>query len=346
MKQSTLILLFSIFLIGNTESCFSQDSLRLELDALNAELDAIFANESDSLSLMALIDNLVNMEPDYSELQLRIGYSSRVTSAGRDFGIDQQGITPGISYYHKSGFFTDISGFWNSEFDPKYNLSVLTLGYLGRIKKKTTYSISYDHSFYSDKDSTQTLTNSFSGALTHYFKYFYSGVDYSYSFGTETASRLIWNVTGNIKTKGFGPFTRISFLPSVAILFGNENITTQYINPTNVERFENMSRRQLYQFSQSNNIPLRTLDRTQQALINGNITDEELAQLSTYFTTTNNYETFELLNYYFTLPIVFNTKKLSIYISYNYNIPRNLSDDVTYEPNGYFGFAIAYNIKL
>lgn len=350
MRQSTLLFWVSLVLsIGLFSPVYGQEDLQAELDALDQELDAIFGNESDSLSLMSLVDSLVNMDADYSELQFRLGYSSRVTSAGRDFGIDQQGLTPGISYYHKSGLYADVSGFWNSELDPKYNLTIATLGYLGRIKSKTTYSFTYDHSFYTTDDPYNTLTNSVSGAITHYFKHFYTGVDYSFSFGSETANRVIWNVTGMFNTKGFGPFRRVSILPSVAILFGNQNITNQYVNPNAINRFDGLTDRQLLIMSRNRNLSrleTASLFQLRNRALSGEITEQELGELSDYFTTEESYKTFDLLNYYLTLPVVFYGKSFNVYLSYNYNIPRNLSNTITYEPNGYFGFAVTYNLRL
>ena len=325
-----------------------------ELAELNAELDAIFENETDSTSLFALLDELLKPEPKQSQLQFRIAYSNRVTSAGRDFGIDQQGLTPGISFYHHSGFYGDVSGFWNSEFDPQYNLTILTVGYMGRIKKNTSYSLSFDHSFFTEKYDYQTLTNSFSGSITQDFKYVYSGLDYSFSFGDETAHRLIWNVTGNIGMKGFGPFKKISFLPSVAVLFGNQNITSQYTRTNHLTRFLNSSNLELAYFA--NRLNERGFPNvTTEFLIrlrNSINADEELNSFqseaySLLFESSTTENKFSLMNYYLTIPVLFQTNNFSFYLSYNYNIPRNLDGaEYEFESNSYFGFSINYNIPI
>lgn len=333
----------------------AQSELQDELDLLNAELDSIFANESDSASLFALIDDLLKPQPKQSVLQFRLGYSSRVTSAGRDFGVDQQGLIPGVTYYHHSGFYADATGFWNSELDPKYNLTVLTLGYLGQIKNKTTYGLSYDHSFFSEKDTTtQTLTNSLSASVTQDFKYLYSGLDYSFSFGSETAHRLIWNVTGNVGMKGFGPIKRITFLPSVAILFGNQNISTQYTRTSHLTRFQRSSNFELYQMSLRlneagfENVNAVFLVRLREAINN----EQELNELQSavydvLFVSTDEQDKFSLMNYYFTLPVMFETKHLNLMLSYNYNIPRNVEGaEYEFESNNYFGFTVTYNLPL
>ncbi|MEO9967038.1 MAG: hypothetical protein ABJF11_14665 [Reichenbachiella sp.] len=331
-----------------------QDTLQDELDALNAELDSIFANEADSASLFSLIDELLKPQPRQSEVQFRIGYSSRVTSAGRDFGLDQQGLTPGISLYHHSGIYVDASGFWNSELDPKYNLTVMTLGYLGRIKNKTTFGLSYDHSFFTDKDESQTLTNSLSGSLTQDFKFLYSGLDYSYSFGSESAHRVIWNITGNLSMTGFGPIKRITFLPSFAILFGNQNITTQYTRTSHVTRFQNTSDREMLLFSNRlqnagfENTTARFLIRLRDALNNDEpLTDIQSTAYELLFLTSDSENNFSLMNYSISVPVMFETKSVNFFMSYNYNIPQNQEGaEYVFESNGYFGFTATYNLPI
>ena len=336
MKFLALTFLLLGFIV-NPFSAWAQDELQAELDALNAELDAIFANEEDSISLVSLMDSILSLPQYNNEIQVRIAYSSRVTSAGRDFGIDQQGLAPGLSYYHKSGIFADLTGFWNSEFDPKYNLTVATAGYLGKLAKNTTFGLTYDHSFYSEYDSLNTLTNSLSASTTQYFKRFYTGVDYSFSFGAETAHRVVWNLTGNFNTKRkVGPFSRISILPSLSILFGNQNITQQYVNAPALDRFANLTERQLRRYAFQNNLSRAEyflLQDLQQDVRNGTLGTIQQEIINEYFATEQNVESFELLNYYLALPIVFYLKDFSFYVSYNYNIPRNFSDEYTYDSN-------------
>lgn len=357
MQRITLTIFFAslAWLISMPQNACAQTELQNELDLLNAELDSIFANEGDSASLFALIDELLKPQPKPSVLQFRFGYSSRVTSAGRDFGVDQQGLIPGVTYYHHSGFYADATGFWNSELDPKYNLTIVTLGYLGQIKKNTTYGFSYDHSFYSEKDeTTQTLTNALSASITQDFKYLYTGLDYSFSFGSETAHRLIWNVTGNLGIKGFGPFKRVTFLPSLAVLFGNQNISTQYTRTNHLTRFQQASNYELYLMSNRlteagfENTTAQFLVRLRETINNGQeLTALQSAVYDRLFVTTSDQNQFNLMNYYFTLPILFETDRMNFYLSYNYNIPRNVEGaEYEFESNSYFGFTVTYNLPL
>src|SRR5688572_2481757 len=62
----------------------------------------------DTLSIVDLIDSLLMLEDDLSsQFAVRVGYNSNVLSAGRTLGIENFGLAPGISYYHKSGLYAD-----------------------------------------------------------------------------------------------------------------------------------------------------------------------------------------------------------------------------------------------
>ncbi len=73
----------------------------------------------DSLSIFSLIDSLLqNSDVNASQLALRMTYNSNVMSTGRTLGIQNFGLAPGISYYHKSGLYADVSGYWSKHFNP------------------------------------------------------------------------------------------------------------------------------------------------------------------------------------------------------------------------------------
>ena len=132
-----------------------------------------------------------------------------MVNAGRDFGVSQQGLIPGISFFHKSGLFASVSGYWSSQFDPKYNLTVAEIGYFGEVNKKLSYSLNYEHSFYTDNTTitstsvddvtdiidldneveyTNPLTENMSAGLLLDLNKLYVSTDYSFFFGKETAT--------------------------------------------------------------------------------------------------------------------------------------------------------------
>jgi len=352
----TIIVIFCCFSIQWNVMAQSSDST--ELANLSAELDALFANEEDSLSLFSLIDSLLTIGSAQSGLSVRLGYSNRITTVGRDFGVDQQGVSPGISYYHKSGIYGDVTGVWNSELDPKYYLTIATIGYLGTIGEKWAYSTSYDHSFFHSLDSAVSfpLTNSLSGSITHDFKFLYTTFNYSYLFGNETAHQLAWNLTGVFKIKAFKPFKSISFMPTFSVLWGNQTLT--YSSTVSTEDFiKNLSNEEIRTYFEKQSDRLSRADLIKRAssivklrndLNEGTRLSRQqrsiLSQFSNQFQTEVN--SFGLLNYYISLPISFSANKFNIMVSYNYNIPKELPESVLEETasNGYFSFTFSYNI--
>lgn len=322
------------------------------IEDFSAELDAILSDSGDSLGIFQLLDSLLAISETPSQLSLRLGYSSRVTSAGRDFGIDQQGLSPGISFYHKSGLYGDLTGVWNSDFDPNYNLTITTLGYLGNIGKRWSYSISYDHSFFHTKDELQNspLTNSLGASASLDFKHVYTGIDYSFSFGTESAHRIMWNLSGYIKLRPFGPFKSITLLPSFGILWGNQSIVQSYFNVNRFRQIKNLTLPQLRSLAQSGEYTqdeIATIILLRNLVNRSDLTTEQRATIKDFFTAIEDFDTFGLMNYNLSVPISFNAKKFGVIISYNYNIPVELTgSQYVSESNGYLSCTLSYNIGL
>src|SRR6187549_1691724 len=73
-----------------------------------AEASNIFSTD-DSLSIFMLIDSLLAMEAATgSQIAIRTSYNSNVLLAGRTLGIQNFGLAPGVSYYHKTGLYADV----------------------------------------------------------------------------------------------------------------------------------------------------------------------------------------------------------------------------------------------
>ena len=148
--------LIVILTISATIPGYGQESLSYadQLKQLEEELD--------SLSIFNLLDSILLLDTSpTSEFNVRLGYTSSVTSAGRDYNINQSGSIQGLSFYHKSGLYADLSGYWNSGVTPSYNPIVISGGYLGSFSRKLSYSLDYEHWFYHKDDSSQNdLTNS------------------------------------------------------------------------------------------------------------------------------------------------------------------------------------------
>lgn len=330
--------------------------------------------EMDSLSIFNLIDSLFSMGvTPKSELNVRFGFSSSVTSAGRDYGLNQAGLSTGLAYYHKSGIYGDLSGYWNAGLDPKYNPTILSVGYLGISSSKWSYSFDYEKWFYNPNDSSENpLTNSLGTSASYDLGKGFVSLDYSFLFGDETAHRIIGNLSGTIKLGKWWIFKDINLYPSANIMFGNGDITelrvTQNVNGDRIK--DRLSA--LNTFASLNEDQKRYLNGL---IFNANdqdvITDSERFQLRQKirnsadlsnsdkeilfkvidsFNQTSEFvesNKFGLLNYSFSLPLSLSTGRLNILLSYTYSIPVKLPGEFfSVDPVGYFGASISYRIPF
>src|SRR6187399_3547601 len=136
-------LLLTLIITACCESSFSQHADSLLLSQTETELSF-----DDSLSIFYLIDSLLQQgDLNVSQVAFRLSYNSNVLSTGRTLGIENFGLTPGISYYHWTGLYADVSGFWSKDFDPSYYLTIASVGYMHDFSKKFSVMAGYDHYF-------------------------------------------------------------------------------------------------------------------------------------------------------------------------------------------------------
>ena len=314
------------------------------LDQLELELAA------DSIDILDLIDSLLYADFRYSQFSLRWGFTSDITYAGRNFGIEQHGFGAGISYYHKTGLFADISGFWNSNLVPAYNPTILTGGYLGNFTRKWTYTISYDHFFYNQTDddlSYYPITNSLNAATFVELGEFTIAGEYSFLFGEESAHRLRGNLMYTFSKNKLGFIDRFVFMPTASVLLGSSYIyQVNPIYPT-INRQTRFEVRQImyseygedlvkYLWRNDRNkyieLERKTYDLTKDSFINYELSASNV---------------FGIMNYSFSVPFYFYINNFTFALSYHYNIPVALpGEDLTLEPNSYAGATLIYNIPF
>ncbi len=240
-----------------------------------------------------------------------------------------RGFPIGVSYYHKSGFYGDISGFWNSESNPGFNPLITSVGYMLSSIPKFSLTTSYDHYFYftgSDSlGSYYPLTNCLN--LNPYldFKFISIGVAYSYLFGSESAHRIRPDVYGNISIRHLGFIDQLQILPGVSLYYGNQNAVTQNLNYANLAKF----------IKKVGLIRFRLLFRKYRSKLYKYIVQQEADN------------EFGLMNYNFCLPVNINIKNFTLSLSYFYNIPVALpNEDIDVSPNSYFNASIIYSVPF
>lgn len=329
LLNRSLILLSFIFSVSLSETTLAQEE---DLDSLMSyylRSDSILLDElerltSDSMSILDLIDSLLSYDVKFSQISARFGYTSRILNAGRDLGINQYGFSGALSYYHKSGLLGEVSGFWNSDVSPKFNPLITTVGYLGSVKSKFSYILSYDHFFYSQGSTLdeQTIIYSFNNSLNtsvyYDLKYVTPGVDYSFMFGEETAHRIGTYVTGNIRFRNLS-FGAISILPTASLLFGNQTIYYQNINFQALQMANRIAHRR-------------------------GLTLSEFDQWREYVFEEGQENVFGMMNLGFSLPVYVHLKKFNFLLNYHLNIPHQLpGETIDVSPNSYFSLAIFYS---
>lgn len=200
---------------------------KAKVDSLTLSDD--FFGASDSLSIFQLIDSLLETsgrQETGSSLAVRAGYNSNVVSSGRPFGFDQFGLSSGVSYYHKTGFYLDATGYWSQQYDPNYYLTIASVGFFNSVKK-WTYNLEYSRYLY-NTPSGSDVYNPYKNLVgfSNFFniKPFIFRLDYSFYFGDKSAQRVMPSLMINLTKKNWLGFSKISFFPSFTMLAGSEDI--------------------------------------------------------------------------------------------------------------------------
>jgi hypothetical protein len=290
------------------------DSVLLKNDRYIMELDSILAS-GDSTQILSLIDSLINL-PDpsiKSQMVIRLGYNSNVVAASRTLGFNQFGLAPGLSYYHKSGLYADVTGYWSQNYDPEYYLTVATAGYLKSVNSWYAFMAEYGRYIYSNTDELTSIPYQNNVGLSNFFdvKKFTFRLDYQFYFGDQEAHRINPSVMYNFEKKNLGKITRLSFFPTVSVLMGSEQIT-QYVPYA------------------------QTLAGVLFRMRRG---------LPLYYEETNT--EFGVLNYSFVAPISMTIKSWFFMLSYTYNIPKALpGEELELTNSGYISASISKRIQF
>jgi hypothetical protein len=301
------LLLITLFLSTSSALC-AQD-----VDSLLLGDDLDFLISGDSLSVFALIDSLLNAGVDNrSQLAFRLGYNSNVIAAGRTLGIENFGLAPGISYYHKSGLFADVSGFWSKDFAPSYYLTIASAGYSQVIFKKFSLMATYDRYFYNTNTEDAYIpyknATTLNGSFDH--RWLNTGLTYSFYFGDKNVQRIIPSVGATFEIKRKSLIKRVAILPTFYLLLGDEIFyNTEVLIP-----------------------------RTRQEAL-----DNFRMYGKVFPTIVTEKREFGLMNYSFTLPVSISIGKTNLLITYVYSIPKALpSETLTFSESSFITASLSW----
>ena len=293
----------------------AQDADSLSTRSTLLKTDSL--TSSDSLSIFSLIDSLLALDLELPpQLAVRLAYNSNVLSAGRTLGIQNFGLSAGFSYYHPTGLYADLTGYYSADFNPKYYLTVTSIGYMHDLSKRFSIMAGYDRYFYSVAADEYYIPykNTLSVMPILEFKPLSISVNYSYYFGDQTAHRIMPGISVTLQRKKVLGFDRIAIIPSVFMLLGDEIVSRiEYERPTSVlEAFQNIRR-------------YGTRFRP--------------VQINTHV--------FGVMNYMMSVPISASIKNWSLSFTYNYNIPKALEGELIDESESTFlSASITYFIDL
>lgn len=300
-----------LMLIASAPSAFAQDA-----DSLMTNADTILSS-GDSLSIFSLIDSLLQLETSSSsQLAVRLSYNSNVLSAGRTLGIENFGLSPGVSYYHTSGLYADLSAYWSKDFDPPYYLTVASLGYMRDLSKCFSMMAGYDKYSYhiKNEDTYIPYKNTLSITPIFEFKPVTASINYSFYFGDQYAHRIMPGLSVALQKKKLWKLFRVALTPSFFPLWGNEVVTTIEI------------------------VPPKTLA---EAIHNRNMFGTR------YRTVHTSKNVFGMMNYTISVPLNISFKQWSFSFTYSYNIPKALpGEPETLSESTYLSGSLLYLVNL
>jgi len=312
-KRLFIVLLLSSVCLTSTKGQ-QTDSALLFSDPYIAELDSLLAH-GDSQRILSLIDSLINMPAPRlrSQLVTRLGYNSNVVSAGRTLGFNQFGIAPGLAYYHRSGLYADVTGYWSKEYEPNYYLTVASAGYLKSPTLWWSFLAEYNRYMYSKLTEDDYVAYKNSAGISNFFDVgmVTFRLDYQLFFGEKIAHRINPSIMLNLEKSKWGKIDRLAFYPTVAVLFGSEQIT------------ETLPYARTY---------LGIIYR----LRNG---------LPLYYDVTTT--EFGVLNYSFVAPVALTMNNWTFIVSYTYNLPKALpGETINLVNSGYLSASISKRIEF
>jgi hypothetical protein len=287
--------------------CFGQSLVSLSADSLLSPID--------SLSIFQLIDSLINMEPEKekSQFAIRAGYNSNIVATGRPFELGAFGISSGASYFYKSGFFVDATGYWSPEYDPSYFLTVASIGFMKTGTKNFSFLAEYSRYFYnlSEEFATVNYLHNFLATAFYEYKKINARFDYSLYLGEKTGHRFSPTLSLNFEKRKWRGIRRISLYPTFSLMTGIEQVTT----------YEPLFKTRLGAiFRIRNGLPLYA--------------EKENSE-------------FGIMNYAFSFPLSVAIRNWGILVNYTYNVPKKLPNETTDLSNGgYLSFSIVRYFEL
>lgn len=340
MRWIISIVCISLFI--STKAQTEKLSIEEQLAAIELELD--------SISIFNLIDSILNT-PAKSEIGIRFGYSSSRLTAGRDFNLNQEGYAPGISYYHKSGFYGDWTTYLDNQSDGALNLSILHVGYFWLPNKKLVVN-PYAEKTFNHQNTTNQLTQSLGTNATFDFKIAEINIDYAFLWGRSTGQRILPSLTKSFTLNNVPLLKKVKFYPNVSLMAGTTTVLSYLYSEQEIDNYilevQSMTDLEIIALRRSGEISTeeaRELILVRRLLNEGN--PDAIAELKDWLNVIEENQTFDLLSYTISLPVSFYIQKFSVMLNYSYSFPQKLPGEILgVDPSGFFSFSVSRRFSL
>lgn len=149
-----------------------------------------------------VLDTVLEEYLNYQILYFSTYLETKTYFSGRESAEEQFNVQPQLTYAHANGIYASVGGRYYSEIMPRWDVTSMSLGYLGNLdkRKRLKYNLGYAHYAYSEKNDTD-LTNSLDVGLGWYNSNNTWGslISASYLFGKDKAWQFSWRSFARIK---------------------------------------------------------------------------------------------------------------------------------------------------
>src|SRR5258706_4945494 len=171
------------------------------------------------------IDSMDEALEKISQFRFQAGYLSKVVFVGRNFGVRQFGVAPGVTYHHRSGLNLEYEGNYWSGMPNRYALTDLGIYYEKSLPDHFYLSTGYWRLFFNDEDPEERkLLNNvfmFEGGWLNTIGSI--GASYYFIRGTEQAHCLDLNLSKSIDFYALLGADRLSLEPAFTFMVSTAN---------------------------------------------------------------------------------------------------------------------------
>ena len=194
-------------------------------DEIDLLLDELFFSEEQ------LIDDILAALDKSHFLYSSFTLNSNTYFSGRDSGIDQFNFYPQLSYYHPSGFNMSLSGLYYENFDPNWDFTSISLGYLLNIDSAGRFYVNPGYTRYFFSDGSDIFTNSvdINLGIRNRKKTIGTALFASYLFGSDEALQMNFITYGRLTLLKARTF-HLKFRPQLNFLVASQTIALQELN--------------------------------------------------------------------------------------------------------------------